>query len=170
MIKHNYIKIFFKQKFTAGFSLVEVLVSVFIFTVILSILIGANNLYLSGADANLKLTKATYLAEEGIEALKIIRDTSWTDFYNIPADYDHLYFSYESASSTWKATTTDIKIDSFSRSFILSDVYRDSNNIIVQNGGTVDPNTKEATVSISWIKRNGESITKSMSAYIANII
>src|ERR1035437_1304931 len=91
-----------------GSGLVEILVAVFVFSIVLSSLITASNMYLSGASDNLKSAKAAYLAQEGIEALKIIRDTNWTTISALTdnANY-YLYFDTSSTTNnTWKATST----------------------------------------------------------------
>ena len=65
-----------KRNYKKGAALAEVLVAVFIFSVILMVLISANNLYLKSASSNISSAQAAYLAEEGIEAIHTIRDRS----------------------------------------------------------------------------------------------
>ena len=150
-----------------GIGLVEVLVAVFIFTVILSSLIFVSNMYLSGAGDNLHITQAAYLAEEGIEAVKTIRDNSWLNVSNIVSGQtNYLYFN--AASSSWNATTTKIYSDIFLRSFIVENVSRDVNGDI-SSSGTTDPKTKKLTVSVSWYGKNGTT-TKSLKTYITDIV
>lgn len=161
-----------KNSFKKGFGLVEVIVAIFIFTLILGLLITASNMYISGAGDNLKSAKAAYLAEEGIEAVKIIRDTGWN---NISAFSDntnyYLYFDMSSSTNNiWKATTTASSVDSiYIRIFKTSPVYRDSNGRIVTTGGILDTNSKQISVSISWPSKIGTT-TKTLSTYIANIL
>jgi len=156
-------KIIFKK----GIGLVEVLVAVFIFTIILSSLIFISNLYLSGATDNLRNTQAVYLAEEGIEGIKIIRDNSWNNILSIPEN-TKFFLSFSLASSTWQIIDIEEKIGVFSRSFVINSVNRDSNGDI-STFGTDDPNTKKITVNISWNSKKG-FITKSLITYITNII
>ena len=54
-----------------GSGLVEILVAVFIFSIVLGSLITASNMYLSGAAENLNSAKGAYLGEEGIEAVNV---------------------------------------------------------------------------------------------------
>lgn len=151
-----------------GMGLVEVLVAVFIFTIILSSLILVSNMYLSGAGDNLRLTQAAYLAEEGIEAVKIIRDKSWVDISNLTGQT--YYLNFNTASSTWQATTTKIDIDNFSRSFILEGVVRGGDGDILDSGTpNLNDKTRKLTVSVSWLGKTG-NITKSLKTYITDIV
>lgn len=161
-----------KQKYKKGIMLVEILVAVFIFSIVLGILITTNNLYLRGASSNLKLVKATYLAEEGMEALKIMRDTDWSNFSNLKNDVEHYFYFSTGASSTWLATSSTFykNIDSIDRWFILEEVCRNGEDKIDEcDIGTVDSDIKKGSVFVSW-EDGGEIITKSMSTYLTNII
>lgn len=161
-----------RASFKKGSGLVEILVAVFIFTVVLGSLINAANIYLSGSGENLRSAKAAYLAEEGIEAVKIMRDHNWTNISTLTdnADY-YLYFDTSSSTdNTWKATSTSSYIDSiFIRTFKTNAVYRDSNGRIVSSGGTLNSNTEKVTVSVFW-KSKTATTTKILSTYITNII
>jgi Tfp pilus assembly protein PilV len=158
-------------KFKKGSGLVEILVAIFIFSIILGSLITISNTYLSNSGENLKIARGAYLAEEGIEALKTMRDKDWANVtaLNTGTNY-YLYFDTSSSTNyMWKATTTASVIDSiFKRTFTLSAVYRDSNGRI-QQSGTLDANTKLVSVSVSWPTKNATT-TKSLSTYIADIL
>ncbi len=160
-----------KVNLKKGSGIVEIIIAISIFTVILGTLITASNLYLSGAAENLKSTKGAYLAEEGIEAIKIIRDSNWSNISALNDNVNYyLYFDTSSSTSNiWKATTTTSNIDLFVRTFKLNPVYRDANGRIISNGGALDQNTKKVTVDISWKTKNATT-TKNLSTYITNII
>ena len=152
-----------------GMGLVEVLVAVFIFTIILSSLVLVSNMYLSGAGDNLRLTQAAYLAEEGIEAVKTIRDKSWLDIFNLNVEQIY-YLNFNTASSTWQATTTEEYIDNFSRSFILKGVVRDGDGDILDSGTpNLNDKTRKLIVSISWLGKTG-IVTKTLKTYITDIV
>ena len=161
-----------RASFKKGFGLVEILVAVFVFTIVLGSLITASNMYLSGAGDNLRSTEGAYLAEEGIEAVKITRDTDWNTISAL-TDNTNYYLYFDISSSTnnaWKATSTISSIDSiFIRTFKLNAVYRDLDGKIILNGGTLDSNTEKATVSVSWKSKNSTT-TKTLSTYITNIL
>ncbi len=160
-----------KKNLKKGSGLVEILVAVFIFSIILGALINASSAYFSGAGVNLSSTKAAYLAEEGIEAVKTIRDFGWNNISALSDNTDY-YLYFDTSSSTnnvWKATTTPSIIDSnFIRTFKINSVYRDIDGRIILSGGTLDINTRKVISSVSW-KSNNSTTTKSLSTYITNI-
>ena len=161
-----------KTNSTAGSGLVEILVAVSIFSIVLGSLITASNMYLSGAEENLKSTKGVYIAEEGMEAVKIMRDNDWGNITTL-TDNTNYYLYFDTSSSTnniWKATSTTSFIDSvFIRILKVNAVYRDLNGRIVESGGTLDSNTKKVSVSVSWPSKSTTTI-KTLSTYIANIL
>jgi Tfp pilus assembly protein PilV len=161
-----------KNNLQKGSGLVEILVAVFIFTLILTSLITASNLYLSGSEESLKIAEGAYIAQEGVEAVKIMRDVNWTNISSLTNDSKY-YFVFDTSSSTnniWKATTTASyeNMNSFLRSFKVSAVYRDSNGDIASSG-SLDQYTKKVVVSVSW-KSKSATTTKTISTYIANIL
>ncbi|MFA5934902.1 MAG: hypothetical protein WC827_03405 [Candidatus Paceibacterota bacterium] len=151
-----------------GIGLVEVLVAIFIFTIVLSSLILVSNMYLSGAGDSIKLTQASYIAEEGIEAVKTIRDDNWTKISDITSGQAY-YLYFNTASSTWQATTTKIYTDSFLRSFVLNNAVRNSITKDISDSGVEDPKTKKLTVSVSWYGKAGTT-TKSLETYITDVV
>src|SRR3989344_2255522 len=64
-------------KMSRGLTLVEVLIATSIITVFLVALFGVHSLYLKTAFSNGDIIKAAQLAEEGLEAIKFLRNTSW---------------------------------------------------------------------------------------------
>jgi len=160
-----------KKNFKKGISLVEILVAVFIFSVVLSSLVVATNMYLSEAGDSLKSAKAAYFAEEGIEAVKTIRDVKWTNITTLSTSTTY-YLLFNTASSTnysWATTTAATSTDGFIRKINLSNANRDGTGHIVSSGGTADANTRLLTVSVSWLSKTGTT-TKSLSTYMTNIV
>lgn len=115
---------------------------------------------------SVRSVQASFLAEEGVEALKILRDKGWQDniaSLNAGADY---YLEFDGTS--WKATATGQMIDGFfTRKFVLENVYRDADDDITESG-TEDDGSRKATVSVSWQGRNGTT-TKNISTYLTDI-
>jgi len=150
-----------------GFSLVEVLFAVSIILVFVVSLVGVHNLYLNASSANADNLKALLLLEEGVEAVRFMRDTSWTD--NIaPAVLGNAYY-LNIVGTNWVTTNTPELIDGkFDRTVRLMSVARDANGRITSSGGTVDANTRLLVSSVSWWK-GGATTTKSISTYITDI-
>jgi type II secretory pathway pseudopilin PulG len=85
--------------------LVEVVIAASIITVFLVTLMATYSLYLRTAFSNLRKTQAVFLVEEGIEAVKLMRDDSW-DARIVPlgtGSEHYLVFS----GGKWATTTTN---------------------------------------------------------------
>jgi hypothetical protein len=132
---------------------------------VLATLVLAFNLLLRFGLSSVERVQATYLAEEGIEALKHIRDDDYTILSALTRDTAY-YLEY--TNDHWSATTTGVAVDGvFERSFMVSDVDRDSNDDIADTG-TTDDNTLLLTVEVSWWNRDATT-TKSIATYVTNI-
>lgn len=145
----------------------EVIIATSLILVFLVSLVAAYNLYLRLSLGNVRKVQATFLAEEGIEAVKLIRDSSWNGNI-VPLSVDTSYYLAFSGSS-WTATTSRQLIDNiFDRTFVLSSVFRDSASDIVESGGSLDPGSRKIVVSVSWFE-HGATSTKTVSTYITNL-
>ena len=147
----------------------EVVIATSILLVVFISLVAVYNYYIGVSINNIPLVKSSYLIEEGIEAVKTLRDTSWSSKIaplTLGAEY---YIVYNSATASFDATLSPQgNIDGiYQRTFVLSSVNRDSNSDI-QASGTDDPNTRKVTVTVSW--SNGSATTqKRQSTYITNL-
>lgn len=154
-------------KLNKGLSLVEVVIATSIIVAAFLSLVAVYNIYLSRTKINIQNLKAVYLAEEGIEAVKYLRDQSWSTNIVTLNTSTNYYFAFE--NGYWKATTTNTFIDNtYERKFILQNVNRDVTDDIVSNGGTVDSGTRLLTVSVSWFYK-GATTTKSIATYVTDV-
>ena len=151
-------------QFQTGFGLIEIVVAVAIISLVFFGLsrIARNFLILSRTTAN--QIKASYLLEEEIEAVRSIRDRSWsTEIASLSAGTTYyLYFD----GTAWQTTITPQEIDDFTRSFKIGDVYRDVNDDIADSG-TLDPGTKKFDFEISWTDSRGTS-RRALSTYFTD--
>jgi hypothetical protein len=149
----------------AGISVVEALICAAIAGAMLIAIIQAFASYEGAQSRQESAVKGQLLAEEGIEALKFVRNTGWGNLSSIPSgSTKYLYFS----GSAWTVTTTPEVIDGlFYRSFSPKSVSRDGSSNIVSSGGTIDPNTLFVTVTVSWLSNIGTS-TDSYGDYFLN--
>ncbi len=116
------------------------------------------------ATANTAHIQAAFLAEEGLEAARIIRDNGWSTIAaQTSGATTYLYFN----GTTWISTSTDYYIGAFERSVVFTNVYRDGSLNIAQ-AGTLDSNTKKVEVFVSWSNR-GVTTTRSIATYLANV-
>ena len=149
-----------------GFSIVEALIVVFIFTTSIFFIWKIYVSYIKISLSNLLDMEATSLAEEGIEVLRFWRDNSWST--NINSLSTTTAYSLNWNGLVWSATTTYKFIDNkFDRRVYLSDVYRNTSQNI-STSGTFDPNVKKIKVVVSWYKETGTTTTEIIS-YITNI-
>ena len=151
----------------SGFVLTEAVIAVTVATVVIVVLSGTFNLALKSALSNMAKIQAAYLAEEGIEAVRLLRDNSWNT--NIATHPTGTTFYLTWSAGTWQSSNNGTFIDNlFERKIVLDDVSRDSGQNIVTSGGANDPNTKKVTVTVSWLGR-GATTTRSLSTYLTNV-
>ena len=159
---------FSASNFQGGFGLVEVLVGSSIIAAVLISLLGVAGNFIRVSHATVRTTQGVYLLEEGVEASRLIRDGGWTANI-VPLSVGATYrFAWDTSTDTWVPTTTIHYIDGmFDRTFTLSDVYRNADDDIA-GSGTLDPNTRLVTVTVSWRGPSEATTSKSISTYITN--
>jgi len=147
-----------------GVSLIEIIVGVSIISISLIGLISAYNTFLGVTFKNTKKIQAAYLLEEGVEAIRSMRDESWENISGLSTGIDYgLSFN----GVVW-ATSTLASVDEvFYRKFEVFNVYRDVNDDIATSG-TLDPGAKFFTVNVEWVQ-GAATTTKSISFYLADI-
>lgn len=148
-----------------GTILVEVLLAVAIFGIMATTIMGG---FVSARDG--KVTqKQTLLAkgymDQAVEALRSIREQGWASISN-GTYYPKL------TGSTWSlavpADPAGESIDGFNRKIVISDVYRNTTygnpgfGNIVNAGGSVDPATKKAAITVLW----GSSVAQNISTTV----
>lgn len=160
-------KLVFSKQTKTGFALAEAVVSISVLAVVLTILgVVGSNLLRASLD-NTARVQAAYLSEEGLEVVRLMRDGGW-DTNIAPYTSGSTFYLYFDGIN-WTATSTNNLIDStFEREVTLSEVRRDGSQKIVSSGGSIDPNIKKVTVTISWNSR-GATSTRSVSTYLANL-
>ncbi|KKU20949.1 MAG: hypothetical protein UX31_C0024G0018 [Candidatus Nomurabacteria bacterium GW2011_GWA1_46_11] len=150
-----------------GMTLVEVLIATSIILVFLLALFGVHNLYLKTAFSSGNVVKAVELAEESLEVMRFLRDSSWSaNIATLSLDTDY-YLTF--GQGEWQVTTSNIWVDNiFEREIRFSAVYRDASGDIVPSGGVFDLGTLLVVSSVSWSSSAGTT-TKSISTYLTNI-
>ncbi len=86
---------------------------------------------------------ASLYAEEGVEAVRAIRDRDWNDL----SDGTH-GLNWNGTQWEWQGTSD--QRDKYARQVEVATARRDSQGNLVASGGTADPNTKMITVRVSW--------------------
>ncbi len=155
----------FPKKNISGFALVEILVATSIITVTLLSVATIAQSSIKMSRRSLNASEASYLVEEGAEAVKIIRDNAWSNISGLTNGTTY-YLSY--SGGTWSLSTTVSTIGIFTRTIVFSAVNRDSNDDITSSGGTADTGTRLVTETVSW-PDGSTTATKTLSLYIADI-
>ncbi|MEK7639250.1 MAG: type II secretion system protein [Patescibacteria group bacterium] len=149
----------------SGVTLVEVIVGIGIITMSLVTIGLSVNSYVDARAALLNNVKATYLAEEGYEIIRALRDDDWDAFAALAVDTTQ-YLSVTPVTIAFSATPEIIDTN-FTRSFILHDVYRNGSDDIVASttaGSTGDDGAREVAVSV--VSGNG---TTTFRAILTNL-
>lgn len=155
-----------KLKINKGFSLVEMIIMIFVATFSILVVWKVYTFFVKISISNPSLFQASFLAEEGIEAVKFMRDDSWSANINpLSAGVSYtLFFD----GLTWEATTTSAYIaNKFDRRVSFYDVYRDSFGNI-SDSGSFDGRTKKVVVTVSWL-RDTSTTTREITTYVSDI-
>ena len=150
-----------------GFGMIEMLIGASAFSIALFSISNFFQLALRTSGTTKSAVQGDYLLEEGMEAVKIFRDLSYTSNIRNMSTTTTYYFSW--SGTNWATTTTNTLIDGkFERSFTLADVKRDANSDIAVSG-TYDPDSKLVTVLVAWSEPATGTTTRSIQTYVTNI-
>ena len=155
--------------FKKGLSIIEVIVGVSILLLAFLGLVTGYNRFIRASFNTVPTIKASYLLEEGAEALKILRDTSWSAKIAPLSTATTYALDFSTTTAIWSATTTNTSIDTiFYRTFTVTNLNRDANSDISTSTGTYDANIKLITLSVAW-KDRAATTTRQMSFFLANL-
>lgn len=146
---------------TKGFTLIEVLLAILIFTIssvgVISLSIDTLN-----RDTKLELkNEALRFAQEGIENVRAIRAQNYWAL--VSGEYG-LNF----VNNYWAFTSAPEVIDEFyERTITIEDVYRDDYGNISATG-TLDPDTKKVTSRVEWLWREAIASDVELETYLSN--
>ena len=156
------------MKKKSGFSIVEVMVAISI-AVMFFLAIYEMILFSNKITANsLRRVEAVNFAQEGVEAIRTIRDNSWsTNLAGVVNDTNY-YLAILGGKWTISQTTAPLLNNIFTRTIKFYGVNRDvDGNISVS--GTADSKTKKVVSTVSWTER-GQSYNVSLETYITNFL
>lgn len=136
------------KRFDHGVALVEVVIGVAIVGIVIAFISYSFGLFVNASGRSLERTQAMYLAEEGMEVLRSLRDSDWTTFGSGLSLNTTYYLDIDPTTLT--TTGTPEVIDGkFTRSFELAAVERDGNDDLASSG-TTDNGARYVTVTVSW--------------------
>ena len=149
----------------SGVALIEVVVAIGIIATIVVAVGFSVNTYVTARSRLLTDLKTVYLAEEGYEIIRGLRDNNWSTLDALPTDTKE----YLSVSTTSVGIGGGIEVidGQYYREFVLQPVYRNASDDVVDAsapGATVDPEARIVSVSVG-----GPSGTSTFSAILANL-
>lgn len=152
----------------AGFGLIEIVIVGALVALIMVPVVQVSIHSLQLRTQTLRNTQAVFLGIEGLEAMRLIRDSGWATTSALALNTDH-YLSWDGVAWRIVPGTEPALIDGlFERKIRLLPVHRDANHLIIATGGSPDPDARTVEVSVSWNSRFGVS-KKTVSAYLFNL-
>lgn len=145
-----------------GISIIEILIVITICTIALVSLLGVAAFSLRISTLTKETNQASDLAIEAIEAIRNFRDgTDWNTNGLGTLATGISYYPKKSTDNPpkWQLVQGEEQTSNFNRKVVFNNVQRDTNDNIVETGGTNDPNTKKAIVTISWNDKKVEIFT-----------
>src|SRR3989344_1692365 len=156
-----------------GFGLLEIVIAA---SIISAVIFSLSSVFLISQKLETTSSnkiRANFLAEEGLEALRFLRDKSWSaNLAGLLAGANY-YFVFATTTSTWSvgAAGSD-KIDNlFYRTITLENISRDPSTGDIEsayNPANDDPDTKKFNASVAWQNR-GATSTITISTYLSDI-
>jgi type II secretory pathway pseudopilin PulG len=155
-----------------GMSLIEIVIAIAIFSLISAAIASLSLSGMNGLVESADMTRAEALAQEGVEAVKSVRDNAWNTVVgtNIIAASTGNIWSVQSGGP-------EIILDSlgkqFTRAITLSDVCREiaTNTATTTCSGPevyTDVQSKKVTVNVSWTIREGVNNSVEKVLYVTN--
>ncbi|MDP3769674.1 MAG: hypothetical protein U1A25_03055 [Candidatus Sungbacteria bacterium] len=146
----------------SGFGLIEVVVVTAIVIVVLGAFLESGALSIRLLRTQKESLAATMLAQEGMEAVRAVRDESWTA--NITPLVDGAAYYPVVINNKWVITANNpgLQNNLYTRSIVFGQVSRDGQDNIASSG-TVDADTRKVTVTVAWGSKQEQ-----IEAYITN--
>ena len=143
-----------------GFSLVELIIAIGVFAIVGSgVFYVITNTYSNYYGTGDRQT-VTEFAQEGVEAVRAIRDNSWQD---IEDEIDNTNGVSKDANNYWQFSGGSDSLGSLTRTIDITEVYRDGSGDIAETG-TLDTDTVKAVITVSGFGMDDYVLT----TYISN--
>lgn len=158
-----------RLKQRGGFSLVEVVIAVFVVSGVILLILEVGNQTVKRSNILKSKSRAALLAEEAMEAVKSFRGgTLWSDG-GVGQLAVYLPYHPDSSGGSWNLVLGEETLGGkFRRSVVFENAFRDSFDDLVLSGGTEDFHTKKVKINVLWTEY-GNSYSVGLEAYIMNI-
>ena len=150
---------FYSQLASRGITLIEVLIAVGILSLFSIVISTTIFQFAESRKELLHDTDKMYLAEEGYEIIRLLRDENWANLSGLTLNTD--YYLVLSSSTLATSTVPEIINGRYTRLFRLLSVSRDATtHEIVSSGGVVDNNARKVQISVG--DSNGTSTVEAL--------
>lgn len=142
-----------KSSEKTGFSVIEILIVVFIITIGLSSILNFATASLRNSTLSKEANQANTIAQETVEIVRNFRDmTTWNvNGLGVLTNGTEYYPQQTGSPVAWQMVSGTQTMGIFTRKIVFYQVQRSAtNDDIVISGGVVDPETKKAEISVSW--------------------
>lgn len=144
-----------------GFGIIEIIIAISIFIIIAGVatasIIGSLSINRLGEEE----TNANVYAQEGIEAIRSIKNQSWA---NITTGT----YGVDNSTGKWVLSGTSNSSAKFTRQIKISAVERDGGGNIVSSGGVIDPDTMKIDSIVAWDFLPGRNNSITLTAYLSH--
>ncbi len=148
-----------------GFSIIEIIVAMGIVMIIsvtaITTVVGSFSTNRLGDEQ----TRASQYAQEGIEAVRSIKNQGWTTPFLATSCVAGCGIA---SGASWSWSGTSNTLTGMTRIITVSPVSRDGSGNVVSSGGTNDPDTRKVTSTVTWNFTPTRSDIVSFSTYLTN--
>lgn len=154
------------MKSQKGFGIIEVIVAMALFITVavvgITTVVGSFSVNRLGNEE----TEATLYAQQGIEAVRSIKNQGWTAPFLATSCASGCGVSADNSSWEWSGLSNTN--GDYTRTISVTNVERDGNGDIVENGGTNDPDTKKIISTVTWNFTPTRNNTLTLETYLTN--
>jgi type II secretory pathway pseudopilin PulG len=136
-----------------GQSLVELLIAIGLAAILLPAILAGISASREGRAQHDQRVEAISMVKNAQEAVRSIIQRDW-NLANTNGTYHP-----EILGNVWVLTAGTQSVNGFTSSVVISDVYRDTNGVIVTSGGALDPSTKKFVTTVSWTTPLAEEVS-----------
>ncbi|MFC1629923.1 prepilin-type N-terminal cleavage/methylation domain-containing protein [Patescibacteria group bacterium] len=144
---------FLKNSGNKGFSIIEIIVVIFVLAVAFTGILTLITFALSISSITKENTQAVNIAQETAEAVRNFRDgTNWNSdgLGTKTIGISHYPQKIGGPPPSWTLVQGEEVVNGYTRKVVFEDVFRDTNDDIVELGGALDSDTIKAVITVSW--------------------
>ena len=146
--------------------MVEILITAFIIVGALLVAVAVTDRSIVISRQATQVAQASFLLEEGAEAMRILRDNDWDNIDSVALSISATYY-IDFTGGTWALATIVSPVGIFTRTVTVGDVYRDANDDIATSG-TLDSQTRLINIEVAW-SNGAKALNKKLSFYLSDI-